>query len=279
MGPRLNVARVLDASGIELELPAPLEPPAAGHIDDDERLGGGLLFEFDPETGIARIPVEGELVHRFGHLNPSSGMTGYDGIKRKLIAAALDPSVKGILLDIDSPGGMVFGANGLAEQIFLAREAKPIVALVNEQATSAAYWLASAANVVIAPQTADTGSIGVLMVHVDMSGQLAMEGLSVTLIHAGTHKVDGEPFHPLPEAVEAKFKRVVEKLRLLFATKVARNRGLSVAAVLDTEAEIFMGAEGVDVGLVDEVASEDELLEEFAARLARPESVALLPTG
>ena len=274
MGPRLNVSGVFDVAGRQLDLPV----RAAAFDDEGEgEAADGGLFDFDPETGIAKIPIEGELVHRFGFLSPISGLTGYDGIKLKLLAAVADPVVLGILLDIHSPGGMVPGADGLAELIFLAREAKPIIALVNEQALSAAYWLASAADQVIVPATGETGSIGVLMVHVDHSRQLDMEGVTVTLIHAGRHKVDGEPFHPLPEAVEQKFQAVTEKLRLLFATKVARNRGLTVDAVLETEAEIFMGADGEAVGLVDDVGSEDELLVEFAARLARPESMALLP--
>ena len=279
LAPRLGIARVLDASGVALELAAPLAPPAAAFDDDDERPGGGRLFEFDPETGIARIPIEGELVHRFGHLNPHSGMTGYDAIKLKISEAAEDPAVKGILLDLDSPGGEVFGADGAAEAIFLARQAKPIWALVNEMATSAAYWLASAANVVVAPPTADTGSIGVVMVHVNMKRALEIEGLTVTLIHAGAHKVDGHPFEALPKDVQAEFQAEVEEIRNLFAAKVARNRGMTAAAVLDTEARVFMGAAGRTAGLIDEVASEDEVTQEFAARLARAETVALLPTG
>ncbi|HDZ74385.1 MAG TPA: S49 family peptidase [Aurantimonas coralicida] len=281
IAPRLGIARVLDASGVALDLAAPLSPPAAA-FDDHECDGserGGRLFAFDESTGIAHIPIEGELVHRFGHLNPHSGMTGYNAIKLKVLAAAEDPAVKGTLLDFDSPGGEVFGADGAAEAIFLAREAKPIWALVNEMATSAAYWLASAANVVIAPPTADTGSIGVVMVHVDMSRALDIEGLTVTLIHAGAHKVDGHPFEPLPEGVEAGFQAEVDEIRNLFAGKVARNRGMTAAAVLDTEARVFMGAAGETAGLIDAVASEDEVIDEFAARLARAETVALLPTG
>lgn len=277
LAPRLGIARVLDASGLELDLGAPVSPPARAFTDAERDAGGrgNRLFDFDPESGIAYVPIEGELVHRFGHLDPYSGMTGYDAIKRKVAAAAVDPAVEGILLDFDSPGGEVYGAAGAAEAIFAARAAKPIWALVNELACSAAYWLASAAHVVIAPATADVGSIGVLRIHVDMSRALEEEGLTVTLIRAGAHKYDGHPFAPLPDEVLAKNQAEVEAVRLLFARGVGQGRGLPIKAVLDTEAQVFMAAEGKAAGLVDAIASEDEALQEFAARLARQQPAAL----
>lgn len=288
LAPRLGIARVMDAGGAALDLPAGLAgaggalEKSAAFVDverDSDAAAAARPFAFDPESGIAHIPIEGELVHRFGHLEPYSGMTGYDAIKLKVQTAAEDPSVKGILLDIDSPGGEVFGADGAAEAVFLAREAKPIWALINEQATSAAYWIASAAHVVLAPATADSGSIGAVIIHVDMSRALDEEGLTVTLIHAGAHKVDGHPFAPLPAGVAVELQSEIETVRTLFAAKAARNRGLSVDAVLDTEARIFLGADGKAAGLVDGIASEDEVFQEFAARLARPETVSLLPRG
>ena len=279
LAPRLGIARALDSAGRVIDL----GPPPAAAFDqegmgDEKPAAGRRLFDLDEATGIAVIEISGELVHKFAFLQPTSGMTGYNAIKIKLDAAIDDPAVKGILLDFDSPGGEVFGANDTAEAIFLAREAKPIWALINEQAASSAYWLASAAHLVFAPETADCGSIGVVMVHVDMSEKLRQEGLSVTLIHAGKHKVDGDPFRPLPPGIEAEFQAEVETVRTLFATKVARNRKMSVDAVLATEARIYMGASGVLAGLVDAVGSEDEIFELFATRLALADSMAL-PTG
>ncbi len=275
IAPRLGIGRVCDAGGAVLELPAGLEK-SAGNVGAPERhWDSDQPFAFNAENGIAYIPVEGELVHRYGYLEPSSGMTGYDAIKFKVQAAAGAPQVKGILVDFDSPGGEVYGCQGAAEVIFEARQAKPIWALVNEQATSAAYWLASAAHAVFAPTTADAGSIGVVMVHVDISQALAKEGLTVTLIHAGEHKVDGHPFAPLPDAVHAELQAELAEVHTLFAGAVARNRGLSVEAVLGTEARVYMAPAAVEAGLVDAVASEDEVVEEFAALLARHQPAAL----
>ena len=275
LAPRLGIGRICDAGGLLLDLPAGLEK-SAGNVGAPERhWDSDQPFAFDAESGIAYIPIEGELVHRYGYLEPSSGMTGYDAVKFKVQAAAAAPQVKGILVDIDSPGGEVYGAQGAAEIIFQARAAKPIWALVNEQATSAAYWLASAAHAVFAPATADAGSIGVVMVHVDMSRALEEEGLTVTLIHAGAHKVDGNPFAPLPDGVRDEFQAELAEVHTLFAGTVARNRGLSVEAVLGTEARVYMGSDAVEAGLVDAVASEDEVVKEFAALLARHQPAAL----
>ena len=281
IAPRLGVSRMIDVGGAmitfgndvaEATLPAK-EARNAGAPERD--WDSDKPFAFDVGSGIAYIPIEGELVHRFGHIDPYSGMTGYDAVKLKVQAAAEDPAVKGILLDIDSPGGEIFGADGTAEAIFAARAAKPIWALANEMALSAGYWLASAAHNVFAPATADLGSIGVVMMHVDWSRALDADGITVTFIHAGAHKVDGDPFHPLPDDVRAVFQTEVETIRTLFAAKVARNRGISEEVVLDTEARIFMGPAAVDAGLADAVGSEDEVLAEFAERLAQPARVLL----
>ena len=299
LAPRLNVARIVDnLSGAVFKVDASAPPvferriAAGGDVviagvefvpaaKDARSVGapsrdheGARLFAFEPQSGIAYIPIEGELVHKYGHLDPHSGLTGYDGIKAKVHAAAEDSQVKGILYDYDTPGGEVFGAADTAEVIFQARQAKPSWALVNEMALSAGYWLASAAHHVFAPRTADSGSIGVVMMHADWSGKLKDEGVTVTLIHSGVRKVDGHPFGPLPEEVLARFQGEVDDLRVIFATDVARNRKLSVAAVLDTEAAVFMSADAKEAGLIDAVASEDEVFEEFAARLTRPQPAA-----
>ncbi len=280
LAPRLGVSRVVLGNAVtEYEVMPPMAEAEAWASDQGRPIVSDRAFQFDAESGVAYIPIEGELVHRFGHLEPTSGMTGYDAIKLKVQAAAEDSAVKGILLDIDSPGGEVSGCDAAAEAIFEAREAKPIWALINEQACSAAYWLASAAHAVFSPVTGDSGSIGVVTLHVDMSKALEKEGLTVTLIHAGAHKVDGHPFAALPDDVKQAIQADLTTLHELFAGTVARNRGLTMEAVLATEARVYMAQDAIAAGLVDAVASEDEVFEEFAARLARPESTALLPTG
>lgn len=225
-------------------------------------------YHFDEENGLAVIPVEGLLTHRFGELDPYCGMTGYDGVAAKLRAALSSDKVRGIWLDIDSPGGEVSGCFDLVELIREAAEIKPVAAIADDCACSAAYALACAAGTVFTTRTAALGSIGVYTLHVDMSRALAEEGLVVTPIYAGARKVDGHPYAPLPEEVRDRFQAEVERTRQLFADTVARMRGLSVEAVLAQEAEVYTGADAVTAGLADAVTTSHEAYQAFAEQVA-----------
>jgi ClpP class serine protease len=217
--------------------------------------------------GIAVIEISGTLVHRGAWIGQSSGLTSYEGIAAQLQAALADPGVRGIALDIDSFGGEVAGAFDLADRIRAARAQKPIHAFVAEHALSAGYVLASQANRIILPRTGAVGSIGVVALHTDMSGALGQKGIAVTLIHAGAHKVDANPYQPLPEAVHDQMHRELEVVRLLFAETVAAGRGdrLSRDAALSTEAAVFRGTEAIAAGLADEMADPVTAFYAFAA--------------
>jgi len=127
---------------------------------------------YDVEFGVARIEVEGTTVHKLYDLRPFSGMTGYDGIRQNIMEAVNDDRVRAIMLDINSPGGESAGLFDLVDTIYAARSAKPIWAILTENAYSAGYALASAAHKVIVPRTGGTGSIGVLWMHCDISQAL-----------------------------------------------------------------------------------------------------------
>ena len=217
--------------------------------------------------GIAVIEIAGTLVHRGAWIGQSSGMTSYEGIAAQLQAAVADPGVRGIALDIDSFGGEVAGAFDLADRIRAARAQKPVHAFVAEHALSAGYVLASQADRIILPRTGVVGSIGVVALHTDMSGALDQKGIAVTLIHAGAHKVDANPYQPLPEAVHNQMQTELEVVRFLFAETVAAGRGdrLTHAAALATEAAVFRGADALAAGLADELADPVTAFHAFAA--------------
>jgi len=217
--------------------------------------------------GIAVIEIAGTLVHRGAWIGQSSGLTSYEGIAAQLQAALGDPGVRGIALDIDSFGGEVAGAFDLADRIRAARAQKPIHAFVAEHALSAGYVLASQANRIILPRTGAVGSIGVVALHTDMSGALDQKGIAVTLIHAGAHKIDANPYQPLPEAVHDQMQRELEVVRFLFAETVAAGRGdrLTHAAALATEAAVFRGADALKAGLADDLADPVTAFRAFAA--------------
>jgi signal peptide peptidase SppA len=217
--------------------------------------------------GIAVIEIAGTLVHRGAWIGQSSGLTSYEGIVAQLQAALDDPGVRGIALDIDSFGGEVAGAFDLADRIRAARIQKPVQAFVAEHALSAGYVLASQADRIILPRTGAVGSIGVVALHTDMSGALDQKGIAVTLIHAGAHKVDANPYQPLPEAVHDQMQRELEIVRFLFAETVAAGRGdrLSQVAALATEAAVFRGTDAIAAGLADEIADPVTAFRAFAA--------------
>lgn len=220
--------------------------------------------------GVAVLPVSGSLVHKHGHLNPYSGMTGYDGIIGRAHQAFADPDVKGVLLDMDTPGGEVAGCFDSARTLrTLADSAgKPLWSLCYDMNCSAGMALASAAHRRLITQTGVAGSVGVIMAHASYEQQLAEDGVSVTLIHSGAHKAEGNPYQNLPTGVLARFQSDTDSLRLDFATLVADLTGLGVDAVLATEAACYRGQEAIDIGLADELVNGHEAIAVFANHLS-----------
>jgi capsid assembly protease len=229
--------------------------------------------------GIAVIEIAGVLIHRGGWIGQSSGQTSYEGIAAQIEAAASDPAVRGIALEIDSFGGEVAGVFDLADRIRAIRGRKPVWAFVAEHAFSAGYALASQANRILLPRTGAVGSIGVVVMHADLSGQLDHDGVQVTLIHSGQHKVDGNPYEPLPENVRDDIQREIDVLRFLFAETVAAGRAgqLSQEAALATEAATFRGTDAIAAGLADEVIDLTRGFARFRESLSAQSPTARLP--
>jgi signal peptide peptidase SppA len=270
LGPRIT-GRQLRLAGIEVApedmthaaLPARAGILTNGLAEQYQRDGQNPFGIID---GVAVIEVSGVLVHRGAWIGQSSGQTSYEGIAAQVAAAASAPAVRGIALEIDSFGGEVAGVFDLADAIRAARSAKPVWAFVAEHAFSAGYALASQADRIILPRTGAVGSIGVVVMHADLSGQLSDSGATITLIHSGAHKVDGNPYAPLPDPVRARIQAEIDSIRTLFAQTVAAGRGrlLTAEAALATEAECYRGAEAVATGLADEVSDPASAFAAFA---------------
>lgn len=185
----------------------------------------------------------------------------------RLQQAMDDPDVKGVLLDIDSPGGQGAGAFDCADMIYRLGEQKPVWALANDLSCSAAMLLASACQRRLVTQTSRIGSIGVVMAHTSYAGKLEQEGIDITLIYSGSHKVDLNGTQALPENVRADYQQKMDDARLMFAEKVARYTGLSVDAVMATEAATYDGQAGIDAGLADEMVNAADAVTVMAAAL------------
>lgn len=228
-------------------------------------------------NGIAVLPISGTLVHKLGGMRPFSGMTGYDGITARLQQAMADPEVNGILLDIDSPGGQSSGVFDCADMIYRLRDKKPIWALANEQACSAAMLIAAACHKRLVTQTAHIGSIGAIMAHTNHAQRLEKQGIEVTLIYSGAHKADLTGTKALSEDVLSQCQREVDSIRTLFAQKVARYTDLSIEAVLATEAATYRGQAGIDIGLADEMVNASEAVLVMAAALKTKKRGGIMP--
>lgn len=258
LAPRLGIASLQDETGL-------IEPQEKLRMRADA---------FDPDrprnrpyqvlNGIAVIPVEGSLVHKFGHLQPYSGMTGYDGIVARVEEALRDNTVSGILLDIDSPGGEVSGCFDTARRIHDLRGIKPIGSIAYDTACSAAMAIHSSTDYRYTTASARSGSVGVVMMHASFERQLQEEGIDVTLIHSGAFKVDGNPYENLPAQVLERFQSESDRLRQAFAQMVADQIGLSAADVMATEAAIYTGQDAMDIGFADEIINGHDMLAAFS---------------
>ncbi|HID4130124.1 S49 family peptidase [Pluralibacter gergoviae] len=256
---QLGITRLTDTvSGTTLDAEQMAEPLM---LFGNDEAGPRPVRGYQVEKGIAVLPVSGTLVSKTRSLQPYSGMTGYNGVIARLQQAISDPEVDGILLDMDTPGGMVAGAFDCADIIARARDIKPVWALANDMNCSAGQLIASAASRRLVTQTARTGSIGVMMAHSNYGQVLKSQGVEVTLIYSGEHKVDGNPYEKLPKDVREAFQARIDATRQMFAEKVAGYTGMSVQRVLDTEAAVFSGQESVDSGLADELVNNTDAID------------------
>jgi signal peptide peptidase SppA len=262
-----KLAIITEVLAGRIGIDAALAPNASRFVGDATETDGNgrsvakLPYRRTAEgTGI--VSITGSLVNRGAWIGAQSGMTSYEGIAHQIESAVRDPKVRNIILDIDSPGGEAVGAMETAALIRKANEAKPVYAMVNGMAASAAYALASGAKAIISTESGVSGSIGVVLMHADYSRALDRAGITPTLIHAGAHKVDGNPYTPLSNDVKADLQSEVDRYYALFIDAVAAGRGrrLGAKAARATEARAFIGDAAKGAGLVDDIGSFAELL-------------------
>jgi len=215
------------------------------------------------QDGVAVLPVSGVLAKKMNMFTQISGGTSMEIAARDLKAAAVDTSVKSILLLIDSPGGTVDGTQAMAAAVRQAATQKPVVTLADGVMASAAYWIGSAAHEVIASaETTQVGSIGVVAAHRDVSGSEAMEGIKTTEITAGKYKRIASSYAPLTEEGRATIQEQVDAIYSIFVDAVAVNRGVDPEKVVSDMADgrVFLARDAMRAGLVDRIAGLDETL-------------------
>ena len=214
--------------------------------------------------GIAVLPLYGVVTQRG---NMVEDVSGPGSVSTQQFASALrqalaDDTVSQILIDIDSPGGSVYGVAELADEIISARSQKPVVAVANSLAASAAYWIGCAASELYVTPGGEVGSIGVWQAHFDYSQALAAEGVAPTLISAGKYKVEGNPYAPLDADAQGFMQSRVDDYYAAFTKGVARGRGVPIAQVRDGMGQgRVLGADAaVTQNMVDGVATFDDVV-------------------
>jgi capsid assembly protease len=239
----------------------------------NETISAASMFEFDPHEdgydvvgGVALLPIFGVLVN-----GPSYwGEMSYQDIGSNFDDAMDDDDVSAICLQINSPGGEVSGLHDLVDNMYSARGEKPIYAIVDDMACSAAYAIASAADTICLPRTGVVGSIGVIAIHVDISGMLANAGITPTLIYHGDRKADLTPFRPLSDRGKSSLQDDVDEIGELFIETVARNRDLVVGDVRNQEAALYRGKHAIDAGLACEIATPRQAFADLRGLIASP---------
>lgn len=232
-----------------------------------ERLGPMRSPVSAPSDGkVALLNLFGTISQRMNFLSEFSGGTSTEQFGRRFDAAIAEPDVSAIVINIDSPGGAVPGVQELSDKIYAARGSKPIIAVVNPMMASAAYWIGSAADEIVAvPSATDIGSIGVLTIHQDASAAYEKAGIKNTIIRSTDFKAEANPYETLSEAALEHIQERVTKLHADFIDSVARNRGVSASRVEADygKGRTFLAKDALNSGLVDRIATLDEVLSEL----------------
>ena len=230
-----------------------------------------------PRQGsVGVLPLHGPIFPKANMMTEMSGAVSLEQWNTQFMQMVQDDSISSIVLDIDSPGGSSSMIPETAHMIREARRVKPIYAVANTMAGSAAYGLAAQATQLYASPSSVVGSIGTYMVHTDRSGLAEKLGVKETVIKAGRFKaVDLESLTP-----EAKqyMEELVGDINDVFIDQIAQGRGTTSEAIRQTEARIYAPHKAVEVGLADQVASFDEVIGELTTGGGQPVSIATTST-
>ena len=229
--------------------------------------------------GVAYIPISGIMQPRPNYLTRYYGGTATSQVEVDFRRAVSDEAVKSIVLLVDSPGGSAMGNEELAQVIHAARGRKPITAFVRGMMASAAYYVGSAADRIVASPSSSVGSIGTIMYHVDQSKMLEEWGITVTPITHGEHKADGNPYQPLTKESRETLQSYVSAYGDQFVEAVARHRGVTAKIVMERfgQGKVFLADEALRLGMIDAVGTLDSLTPIVVEAVDEPGDAVVIP--
>lgn len=225
---------------------------------DVERVGraGRADAGVDAPRSIAVMKLHGAVTPR--------GTSGMEGFRARLQSMVDNPDVGAIVLDIDSPGGTVAGTAETGDAVRAAAAVKPVVAIADTLAASAAYWIASQASQLWVTPSGEVGSIGVFGVHLDVSKALADAGVVPTIIKSedSPYKAELTPFQPLSDEALANVQGRTNAELVNFHRAVAQGRNVSVDRVKSEfgQGRTVSAQRAVELGMADRVGTMSDVL-------------------
>ena len=207
---------------------------------------------------VAMIPIEGVIVGSESNSLFESVSVSTDIVKL-IEKADKNANIKAIILEINSPGGSAVASEEIANAV--KKTNKTTVAWIREVGASGAYWIASAADHVVADRVSITGSIGVIASYLEFPGLLEDHNVTYRRLVSGKYKDMGSPFKEMTDEEKTIFQQNLDAIRDYFASEVAKNRNLNRKDVDKIANGLFyLGAQAKELGLVDEIGSKDEVV-------------------
>lgn len=217
---------------------------------------------------IAVIEAAGTLMKHESSLDSSTSTVR---LRREITQAANDPTVAGILLVIDSPGGTTAGTADLGTAVRNANQKKPVYAFAEDLAASAAYWIGCQAERFFANDaTALIGSIGTFIGTYDMSGRAGMTGVRAKVYKTGSLKGTGFPGTEITPEQDAYLQSIVDESQQHFVAAVAAGRKMSAEQVQQVASGgVFVAPNALKLGLIDGIQTFDATLQALAAAASK----------
>lgn len=249
-GELMAIASTLPAGGI----------PSTGINQPEERAEVKQVRAIKGKVGV--IPIHGPIgQHATSELMKAEG-TPTDFVSKAIDVMLGNSSIGAIVLHIDSPGGSVYGVQELSDKIYKSRGDKPIYAIADSEAASAAYWIGSAADMLVVTHGGVVGSVGVYVMHMDVGDAMKAEGVKVSVVQAGKYKTEFSPYGPLSDDAKSELQQRVNDTYDKFVSQLARNRATTKSYVDENygQGRIITAEKAVSRGMADRVMSFDQLI-------------------
>jgi signal peptide peptidase SppA len=237
---------------------APQTQPVAAFGDSDRDRG----FSLDGSAAV--IPIHGTIHPRASVFDEWSGGTSAEAVGRAVDKAVADTRAEHIVLDVDSPGGSIYGITTAAGKILAARKQKPVTAVVNHVAASGAYWLASQAGEVVIDPDGEVGSVGVIWPKIDETKLEEMLGIKTDLVVSTKSPFKGAMWPQTPQTAEnrAEMLRQIDEHMEKFLAAVAKGRGVSAARVEKDfgQGRMRLAGEAISARMGDRIATLEQVV-------------------